>query len=97
MGEDQGALLVSCEWQWETIWEPLESFNPELRIMIQNLPYIEPNHAMKLPKNSDKFIKYTFYAFLSLVFVMFSIFILFTYIIFLNFRYNKENEVKRCQ
>ena len=42
----------------------------------------------------DKFIKYTFYAFLPLVFVMFSIFILFTYIISLNFRYNKENEVK---
>ena len=46
---------------------------------------------------ADKFIKYTFYAFLPLVFVMFSIFILFTYIMFLNFRYNKENEVKRCQ
>ena len=45
----------------------------------------------------DKLIKYTCYVFLPLVFVMFSIFILFTYIMFLNFRYTKEKEIKRCQ
>ena len=51
MGEAWGALLVPRGRQWGTIWEPLESSNPEIVVVIQSLSKIEPNHAAKLPEN----------------------------------------------
>ena len=50
MGEDRGALVVPRGRQWGTIWEPLESSNPEIVVVIRSLPKIEPNHIAKLPE-----------------------------------------------
>ena len=95
------------EWVANIVPDPKKDRKVRMCVDHRDLNQASPKYNFPLPhidtlvdntaKNSDKFIKYTFYAFLPLVFVMFSIFILFTYIMFLNFRYNKENEVKRCQ
>ena len=99
---------IELEDESENPKQPEDEKELEMDLFLEDNEASIPKESTSAPKvmfevsiftdvSFDKLIKYTFYAFLPLVFVIFFIFMLFTYIMFLNFKYNKENEVKRCQ